>query len=239
MSTSTSKPRLYYMLESPPCRTVMAIARLIGVELELKRVDLSKKEQLNEEFVKVNPFHVVPTLEDSDGFVVWESRAIAAYLIQSRGGKDNPKAEELYPSELKKRITVDKFLQYDLGTLYRAISDVVYGIFTTGQLNAEKVPRLEEVLKTLESYISGSGGPFLTGDQVTLADISISLSLTMLDLVPPVDLAASYPAVAAWNAKVEGGTLKAVNKDGKFTEARANMKAYAQMLKEKALSGAH
>ncbi len=73
----------------------------------------------------MNPFHVVPTLEDSDGFVVWESRAIAAYLIQSRGGKDNPKAEELYPSELKKRITVDKFLQYDLGTLYRAISDVV------------------------------------------------------------------------------------------------------------------
>lgn len=56
MSTSTSKPRLYYMLESPPCRTVMAIARLIGVELELKRVDLSKKEQLNEEFVKVSFF---------------------------------------------------------------------------------------------------------------------------------------------------------------------------------------
>lgn len=51
--SSDSKPRLYYMLESPPCRTVMAIARLIGVELELKKIDLSKKEQLNEEFVKV------------------------------------------------------------------------------------------------------------------------------------------------------------------------------------------
>lgn len=72
----------------------------------------------------MNPFHVVPTLEDSDGFVVWESRAIAAYLIQSRG-KGEGVAEELYPSDLKKRITVDKFLQYDLGTLYRAISDVV------------------------------------------------------------------------------------------------------------------
>lgn len=53
MSSATSKPRLYYMLESPPCRTVMAVARLLGVELELKRIDLSKKEQLNEEFVKV------------------------------------------------------------------------------------------------------------------------------------------------------------------------------------------
>lgn len=62
----------------------------------------------------------------------------------------------------------------------------------------------------------------------------------MLDLVPrsQLDLATAYPAVAAWNAKVEGGALKSVNKDRKFTEARANMKAYAQMLKEKALSGA-
>ena len=68
---------------------------------------------------------MVPTFVDTDGFVIWESRAIAAYLIQSRA-PDSP----LYPSDLKKRITVDKFLHYDLGTLYRAISDVVVSVTT-------------------------------------------------------------------------------------------------------------
>ena len=33
---------------------VMAVARFLGLELDLKKIDLSKKEQLNPEFVKVS-----------------------------------------------------------------------------------------------------------------------------------------------------------------------------------------
>ena len=48
-----SKPVFYYMLESSGCRTVIAVARLLGVELEFKRVNLLEKEQLNPDYVKV------------------------------------------------------------------------------------------------------------------------------------------------------------------------------------------
>ena len=47
-------PTLYYMLESPPCRTVLATARLLGIELDLKTLDLSKKEQFNPDYLKVS-----------------------------------------------------------------------------------------------------------------------------------------------------------------------------------------
>lgn len=49
-----SKPTLYYMKESPPCRTVMAVARIIGLDLELKTLSLFEKEQLNEDFIRVS-----------------------------------------------------------------------------------------------------------------------------------------------------------------------------------------
>ena len=92
------------------------------------------------------------------------------------------------------------------------------------------------MLKTFDDFLAQNEGPYLAGgDQITLADISTSLSLTMVELIPTVSLS-TYPSVKAWNAKVEA-ELKKVNKDGKFTEARANMKAYGQMLQEKALSG--
>jgi glutathione S-transferase len=50
---------LYYMLESPPCRTVLMVAKHLNIELNLKNVDLEKGEHLKEEFVKVNKFTLI------------------------------------------------------------------------------------------------------------------------------------------------------------------------------------
>lgn len=66
----------------------------------------------------------MPTLVDPDGFTLFESRAIATYLIQSRANTNE--SSSLYPiTDLKKRSVIDQMLQFDLGKLYRAISDVV------------------------------------------------------------------------------------------------------------------
>ncbi|KAH7958400.1 hypothetical protein HPB49_001322 [Dermacentor silvarum] len=52
----------------------------------------------------INPFHKVPTLDDS-GFVVYESIAIAYYLLR----KYAPKSE-LYPECVKERTRIDQIL---------------------------------------------------------------------------------------------------------------------------------
>ena len=61
----------YYSLHSAPCRGPISIARALGIVLNLKKVDLFKKEQMKPEFLKINPEHTIPTLVDGD-FVLWE-----------------------------------------------------------------------------------------------------------------------------------------------------------------------
>ena len=56
-NNNNNKATLYYMLESPSCRTVVAVIRLLGLGsdiIKLKPIDLSKKEQLKKDFIKVN-----------------------------------------------------------------------------------------------------------------------------------------------------------------------------------------
>lgn len=43
----------YYTPMSPPSRTILVVAKALGIELELKEVDLLKGEHLTPEFLKV------------------------------------------------------------------------------------------------------------------------------------------------------------------------------------------
>lgn len=49
-----SKIVLYYTLLSPPSRAVLLTGKALGIEFDLKNVDLLKGEHLSEEFKKVN-----------------------------------------------------------------------------------------------------------------------------------------------------------------------------------------
>lgn len=81
----------------------------------MKIVNLLEKEQLRPDFVKINPQHCVPTLVD-DSFVLWESRAIAQYLVESKAA-----GSSLYPADVKERARINQRLYFDLGTLYARI----------------------------------------------------------------------------------------------------------------------
>lgn len=111
--------KLYHFPISGPSRGALLAARAIGVPIEIEIVNLFKKEQLKESFVKLNPQHCVPTLEDEDGFVIWESRAIACYLADKYG-----KDDQLYPKDLKLRALVNQRLYFDSSTLYVKIRSI-------------------------------------------------------------------------------------------------------------------
>lgn len=113
-----SPVKLYHFPVSGPSRGALMAARAIGVPVEIEIVDLFKKEQLKESFLKVNPQHCVPTLED-DGFVLWESKAIAGYLADKYG-----KDDQWYPKDLKRRALVHQRLYFDASNLYVKIRAV-------------------------------------------------------------------------------------------------------------------
>ena len=62
---------LYYLDISAPCRCVLLTAKAIGLDLNLKVINLMAKEQMKPEFLAINPQHCLPTMVDGD-LTVWE-----------------------------------------------------------------------------------------------------------------------------------------------------------------------
>lgn len=69
--SSLMRPVLYYMPPSPPCRSILLLAKMLNVNLELKVVNILQGDNLKSEFVDINPQHCIPTLAHGD-LVIWE-----------------------------------------------------------------------------------------------------------------------------------------------------------------------
>merc|ERR1712228_74726 len=91
ISEAMAPIEVYGMSLSAPCRIVNMTAECLGLEYEFKVVDLMAGEHMKPEFLALNPQHNIPTMKDGD-FVMNESRAIAAYLVNKHGADD-----KLYP----------------------------------------------------------------------------------------------------------------------------------------------
>ncbi|KAH9414078.1 Glutathione S-transferase [Dermatophagoides pteronyssinus] len=218
-----SKPIFYYHPFSGPCRTVSTVAKILNVDMEMKKLDLLTKEHLNPEFLKVNPFHKVPTFVDSDGFVVDESRVIAMYLVESR----KPDSF-LYPkNDLKKRIQIDRWLHYDIN-LSTTISAPMYCVFRGHQVQDYQVEQGKETLKTLDGVMQSFEGKFLTGaDQFTLADIAMYFSLNTMEVYPKYFKFDDYPNLKSWYHRV-AEALKQYDTEGTIPKAIETMKQFIQ-----------
>jgi len=186
----------YHMDASAPCRGPRLTAAALGVELNLKTVDLMKKEQLTPEYLKMNPQHTVPTMDDG-GFCLWESRAISSYLVESYGKDDS-----LYPKDPKQRAVVDQRLYFDMGSLYAKFGECIYPVLFGGvkEITEEKKTALANVLTLLDGFISSSGG-YVAGNHITIADHSIAATVSSM-AEAGVDLS-KYSNVAEWYKKVQ------------------------------------
>lgn len=111
--------KLYYAAGSPPSRSCLMLMKALGLEFELKVLDLAAGDQNSAEFLKLNPLHQVPVLVDGD-FVLTESRAIMSYLVN----KFKPQSD-LYPADPAARAIVDQRLYYDATALFESSVQII------------------------------------------------------------------------------------------------------------------
>lgn len=111
--------QLYYTLGSPPSRAALMMIRILGLEVDVKKVDLLKGEQKTPEFLKLNPMHQLPVLVDGD-FVVTESRAILAYLVNSR-----KPGSSWYPADPKARAHIDQLLHFEAVNFFELAAGIL------------------------------------------------------------------------------------------------------------------
>ncbi|VEN60652.1 unnamed protein product [Callosobruchus maculatus] len=181
---------LYHFAPSGPSRGALLAARAVGVDVDIQIVDLFRKEQMNEDFIKINPQHTVPTLVDGE-LAIWDSHAIGCYLANTYAKNDT-----VYPKDPKKRAIVDQRLYFDCGVLYPRIRAICFPVLFQGLdiiPDEVKLP-LEEALGFLDVFLQGQN--FVTGNHLTIADCSLAASVSSIAAVGWN--IAPYSNVAAW-----------------------------------------
>jgi glutathione S-transferase len=105
-------------------KVMWAIAE-IGLPYE--RIDIGGPFGQNREpeYLAKNPNGLVPTLEEDDGFLLWESNSIVRYLAAEHG------AEVLEPADLRVRARAAAWMDWQLSVLGPAITPAFVGMIRT------------------------------------------------------------------------------------------------------------
>uniref|UniRef100_A0A8D8BG34 glutathione transferase n=1 Tax=Culex pipiens TaxID=7175 RepID=A0A8D8BG34_CULPI len=186
---------LYTTRISPAGRAVEITAKILGLELDIKFVDLAKREHLTEEFLKMNPLHTIPVIID-EGVPLYDSHAIIIYLV-SKYAKD----DKLYPKDLVTQARINAMLHLESGVLFSRIRGLLSPVVYMGcaELPQDKVDGIYDAYNLVEGSLQSD---FLVGNTLTLADISCCTSLSLLKTVFPVD-AGKCPKLIAYLKRLE------------------------------------
>lgn len=109
----------------------------------------------------------------------------------------------MYPADADARAQVDFLLCWDAGTLYPALSDAVYpeiGFKEKTDKHEANTKKFQETLKFLNDHLIK--GPYMSGANMTIADISTAMSLSMLTLMEH-SLYDNCENITSWLAKIE------------------------------------
>ncbi|XP_063381735.1 glutathione S-transferase 1-like [Cydia fagiglandana] len=182
---------LYKLDASPPVRAVkMVIAAINLPDVEYVDVNLLQGDHLKEDYIKLNPQHTIPTLVDDD-FVIWDSHAIATYLINMYADNDS-----LYPSDPQKRALIDQRMHFDSSILFppvrEAVGPVIFG--NEKVFPPEVLQKIQNGYEFTEKFITGE---WLAGDDLSVADICCVATISTANEILPID-ENLFPKLAEW-----------------------------------------
>lgn len=152
------------------------------------------------EFGKLNPNRLVPVIQDDLG-TLWESNAIVRYLANRHGeGSLAPKGDMAFAQ-------ADQWGEWGATTLYRDIISVCFwGLIrtTAKERNQAEIDaaakRAGEKLAILDAQLTGR--PYVTGYELTIADIGIGSLMYRYYSLPIAR--PSLPHVEAWYQRLAG-----------------------------------
>ena len=188
--------------------SVHMVLNEVGATYELEKVDMMSKElESGGSYLDVNPKGYVPCLQLDNGEYLTEVGAILQYLADS-----NPSANLLPAVGDLQRYRVVEFISYISGELHKNFAPL-FNPELTADARTAALDIIGKRLDLLNEQL-GNGGPFLIGEQFTIADAYLTTVLgwanfVKMDLSPWPNLGAyagaamSRPAVIA-TLKEEG-----------------------------------
>ncbi len=181
-------------------RKVLWTCAELGLPFELEAWGDGFRPTATPEFLALNPNAMVPVIVDGD-LVLWESNTICRYLCGQYGGA------ALLPPAPKQRAVVEQWMDWQVTELNGAWRYAFMALVRRSAAHADAAQLAascagwNRLLGILDARLQATGA-FVAGDQFTLADIVLGLSVNRW-LLTPLERA-YYPALAAWYARLDG-----------------------------------
>ncbi len=167
---------------------------LLGIEADIKTVDLMSGDHKKPEFLALNPLGVVPVLQDGD-VTLTESTAILSYLASKYDS-----LRRWLPESLEAQAEVNRILALTTGPIAsgpaRARLITVFG----AAYNAEDtIEAAHKIITVLNAELEGK--LWLVGDRATIADVALYAYIAH---APEGNVSLeNYANISRWLAKVE------------------------------------
>jgi GST-like protein len=167
---------------TPNGRKVSIALEELGLRYEVHAVDLSLDEQKTPEFLRLNPNHKIPVLED-DGQVIWESGAILLHLGEKydREGVILPRDPRLRMAAIQYAFFQAGGIGPNLGRLGQAFRENKPELIPIFQAEvARLLGVLERILSDGREYLAG---PYSIGDIMHYPWLKAALDLKLPELM--------------------------------------------------------
>jgi glutathione S-transferase len=140
-----------------------------------ERIDIAGPFGKNREsaYLAMNPNGLVPTLEEEDGFLLWESNSIVRYLAAKY------RATVLEPADLRMRASAGKWMDWQLAVAGPAIFECFWGLIRTPPEKrnhaaiGESKKKTTDAMTIVDNQLANT--PYLAGDGFSYGDIPVGI----------------------------------------------------------------
>ena len=144
--------------------------------LEVNRIDVGGVFGQTKEpkYLAINPNALVPTLEEEDGFTLWESNSVVRYLA----GKHD-KSGALEPKDSKQRALASQWMDWQLSVVGPAITPAFWGLIRTAPEKRDMAAiktaqdKTTAAMKILDAQLGKT--PFVAGPAFSYGDIPVGV----------------------------------------------------------------
>lgn len=173
---------------------------LSEMNLPFERIDVGGAFGKTKEpaYLAMNPNSLVPTLEEEDGFTLWESNSIIRYLAAKHTNRT------LEPADLKVRALAHKWMDWQLSVMGPAITPVFWGLIRTPpeKRDANAIAAGKEKTIAAARIMDAQLGKtaYLAGDAFSYGDIPVGvMTYRYMQLIPERP---STPNLDRWYAAI-------------------------------------
>ena len=194
LQTQPERPiRLYRHALSGHSHRAELFLSLLGLPFERIDVDLALGAHKQPEFLKVNPFGQVPTINDN-GVIVADSNAILVYLATKYAHSS------WLPRDPEGAAAVQRWLSVAAGQIaYGPAAARLVNVFGA-KLDHDRAKAIaSNLFKLMETHLEQR--KFLVGDSPTIADVA---GYSYIAHAPEGDVSLQpYPNIQAWLTRIE------------------------------------